>query len=45
MLAPAIAVCASMMRLDVRNNWGLGEEGKAALRKAIGGRSGFVLQL
>ena len=38
------SVCASMTRLDVRVN-SLGEEGKAALRKALEGRSGFELLL
>ena len=43
-LAPAIAVCASLTRLDAGVN-DLGEEGKAMLRKAVEGRSGFELQL
>jgi hypothetical protein len=34
-----------MTRLDVRYNSLMGEEGKAALRKAIEGRSGFELEL
>ena len=43
-IAALCAVCASMTRLDVR--WSsLGEEGEAALRKVIGGRSGFELLL
>ena len=37
-------VRASLTRLDVRVN-SLGEEGKAALRKALDGRSGFELLL
>ena len=40
---PKIFIIASMTQLDVRNNWFWGEEGKAALRKAIEGRSGFKL--
>ena len=44
-IADALKVTASMTRLDVRYNSRLGEEGKAALRKAIGGRSGFELLL
>ena len=40
-IASLICDNASMTRLDVR--WdSLGEEGEAALRKAIEGRSGFV---
>ena len=44
-LAEYISVSASMTRLDVRCKSMLGEEGKAALRKAIEGRSGFELLL
>ena len=44
LLAAEILVMASMTRLDVRVN-SLGEEGKAALRKALEGRSGFELLL
>jgi hypothetical protein len=43
-LAPAIAVCASVTRLDVQGN-DLDEEGGAMLRKAIEGRSEFELKL
>ena len=43
-LAPAIAVCASLTRLDVEYN-SLGEEGRAVLRKAVEGRSEFELKL
>ena len=43
-MAPAIADSASMTRLDVMGNL-LGNEGKALLRKAIEGRSGFELLL
>ena len=43
-IADALRVCASMTHLDVRANV-LGEEGKAVLRKAIEGRSGFELKL
>ena len=39
-----ILVSASMTHLDVRVN-SMGEEGKAVLRKAIEGRSGFELKL
>ena len=43
-VAELVSVTASMTRLDVR--WSsLGEEGEAALRKVIGGRSGFELLL
>ena len=38
------AVVGSMTRLDVRGNY-LGEGGRAALRKALEGRSGFELLL
>ena len=40
-----ILVVGSMTRLDVRVNYELGEEGKALLRRAIAGRSGFELLL
>jgi Ran GTPase-activating protein (RanGAP) involved in mRNA processing and transport len=43
-VAAMAAVVASMTRLDVRGNY-LGEGGKAALRKALEGRSGFELLL
>ena len=43
-LADALKVTPSMTLLDVRLN-SLGEEGKAALRKALEGRSGFELLL
>jgi hypothetical protein len=43
-LASAIAVIPSMTRLDVRWNH-LGEEGEAALQKAVEGRSGIELEL
>ena len=44
-LAEYLWVTASMTRLDVRYNSGMGEEGEAALREAIEGRSGFELLL
>ena len=46
-LAPALAASASMTRLNVKYNslGSLGNDGEAALRKAIEGRSGFVLLL
>ena len=43
-IASLIGVNGSLTRLDVRLD-DLGEEGKAALRKAIEGRSGFKLLL
>ena len=43
-LAEYISVSASLTKVDVRGN-SLGEEGKAALQKAIVGRLGFELQL
>ena len=43
-VAAMAAVIASLTRLDVRYH-ALGEEGEAALRKAIEGRSGFELLL
>ena len=43
-VASAIAVMPSLTRLDVKYN-ALGEEGEAALRKTIEGRSGFELLL
>ena len=42
-LAPAL-VRASLTKLDAQYN-GLGEEGKAVLRKAVEGRAGFELEL
>ena len=44
-VAAMAAVVASMTRLDVSYNRFLGEEGKAVLRKAIDGHSGFKLVL
>ena len=41
-IAEALKVTASLTKLDVQYNR-LGEEGKAALRKAVEGRSGFEL--
>ena len=43
-VAAMAAVVASMTRLDVRWNH-LGEEGGAALQKAVEGRSGIELEL
>ena len=43
-VAAMAAVVASQTRLDVQYN-SLGEEGKAVLRKAVKGRSGFELKL
>ena len=43
-LAPALLANASLTKVDVRKN-GLGEEGKAALQKAVVGRLGFELEL
>ena len=43
-IAAYCAVSPSLTKVDVRGN-GLGEEGKAALQKAIVGRLGFELQL
>ena len=43
-MAPAIAVCASLTRLDADLN-SLREEDKAVLRNAVEGRSGFKLKL
>ena len=43
-IADALKVTGSMTRLDVRGNL-LGAEGKAVLRKATEGRSGFELLL
>ena len=43
-VAAMAVVVGSMTRLDVTYN-GLGDEGKAVLRKAIEGRSGFELLL
>ena len=45
LLTADLAVGGSMTRLDVRFNSNMGEEGKAALREAIEGRSGFKLLL
>ena len=42
-LAPGLTANASLTKLDVRYNSSMGEEGKAALRKAVEGRSGFEL--
>ena len=42
--AELVSVMASLTRLDVKYN-ALGEEGEAALRKTIEGRSGFELLL
>ena len=44
-VAAMAAVVASMTQLDVSYNRFLGEEGKAVLRKAIDGHSGFKLVL
>ena len=44
-VAKLASVTPSMTRLDVRYNSRMGEEGKAALRGAIEGRSGFELLL
>ena len=44
LLAPEIVVMASLTRLDVGLNW-LSDEGKAVLRQAVEGRSGFKLLL
>ena len=44
-IASLIGGNGSMTRLDVRANWGFGEEDKALLRRAIAGRSGFELLL
>lgn len=41
-LTSAIAVMGSLTQLDVRYNW-LGEEGKAALRKAVEGRASLLM--
>ena len=43
-IADALRVSPSMTWLDVRHNL-IGEEGKAALREAIEGRSGFEVLL
>jgi hypothetical protein len=43
-MAELVSGMASMTRLDVRSNY-LREGGKAALRKALEGRSGFELLL
>ena len=44
LLAPEIAVHVSLTKLDVSSNSIMGEE-KAALQKAVEGRSGFELIL
>ena len=44
-LAEYISVSPSLTKLDVRHNHSMGEEGKAALRMAVSGRSGFELLL
>ena len=44
MLAPAIAASSGLMSLDVRGN-SLGDDGKAAIRKAVEGREGFNLKM
>ena len=44
-IADALKVTASLTRLDVRYNYSMGDEGKAVLRKAAEGHSGFELQL
>ena len=45
-IADALHVNASLTKLDVRYNYIMrGEEGKAALQKAVDGRSGFALIL
>ena len=43
-VAAMVAVTASLTKIDVRLN-ALGDDGKAALRKAVEGRSGFQLML
>ena len=43
-LAPALAANGALTKIDVRYNE-LGDDGKAALRKAVEGRSGFELVL
>ena len=43
-MAELVSVTASLTRLDASANF-LGEEGKAVLRNAVEGRSGFELQL
>ena len=45
LLAAEILGMASLTRLDVRYNYSMGDEGKAVLRKAAEGHSGFELQL
>ena len=44
-IAALCVVAASLMKLDARFNSSMGEEGEAALRKAVEGRSGFKLEL
>ena len=43
-VADYVSVSASLTKIDVRLN-ALGDDGKAALRKAVEGRSGFQLML
>ena len=43
-MAPAIAVCGSVTKLNLCDN-NLGAEDKAVLHKAVEGRSGFKLEL
>ena len=43
-LAPALLANGSLTKIDVRYNL-LGDDGKAALRKVVEGRSGFELML
>ena len=43
-IADALKGNASLMRLNVEENY-LGDGGKAVLRKAVEGRSGFELEL
>ena len=43
-IAALCTVCASLTKILVSGNQ-LGEEGRAVLRKAVEGRSGFKLQL
>ena len=44
-MAELVSVTASLTRLDVRYNSLGEEEGKAVLRKAVEGHSGFELKL
>ena len=43
-LAPGLAANGSLMKLDASLN-SMGEEGEAALQKAVEGRAGFELEL